>query len=99
MSDTRNLDRTLEALARRSGAARAVVATHDGLLLAGSGASRSELEELAAYAPSQLPTRVERPAGLVARRFEVEGERFYVAMIGQKPSAEVAAELAQRLLP
>lgn len=99
MNDPRNLDRTLEALARRSGAARAVVASHDGLLLAGAGASRAELEELAAYAPSQLPQRLERPAGLAARRFEVEGERFYVAMVGQKPSAEVAAELARRLLP
>lgn len=99
MSDTRSLDRHLEALARRSGAARAVVASHDGLLLAGAGASRDELEELAAYAPSQLPHRVERPAGLAARRFEVEGERFYVAMIGQQPSVEVAAELARRLVP
>lgn len=97
MSNPRSLDRHLEALAHRLGAPRAVVASHDGLLLAGAGASRDELEVLAAYAPSQLPTRSERPAGLVARRFEVDGERFYVAMIGQQPSAEVAAELAHRL--
>ena len=75
------------------------VASRAGLLLAGDGARRAELEELAAAAPSPLPQRLERPAGLAARRFEVEGERFYVAMVGQKPSAEVADELARRLLP
>lgn len=97
MSTQRSLDQQLETLARQVGARQVVVASKEGLLVAGTGADREALETLAAYAPSQLPARIERPRGLEARRFDVEGERFYVAMIGSRPSAEAAQALADRL--
>lgn len=87
----------LDHLARRIGATRAVVASADGLLVAGSSAAPEALEELAAYAPSQLPARVERPTGLSTRRLEVHGQRLYVAALGAAPPAEAAQELARIL--
>jgi predicted regulator of Ras-like GTPase activity (Roadblock/LC7/MglB family) len=45
----------LDGLARRIGAKQAVVASRDGLLVAGTSGRQDDLEELAAFAPSQLP--------------------------------------------
>lgn len=87
----------LDGLARRIGAKQAVVASRDGLLVAGTSGRQDDLEELAAFAPSQLPTRVDRPAGLSTRRLEVGGERLYVATLGATPPAEAALDLARIL--
>lgn len=87
----------LDGLARRIGVKHAVVASREGLLVAGTSTVREELEELAAFAPSQLPARVDRPKGLVTERLEVGGERLYVATLGAPPPAEAARELAKIL--
>jgi len=94
MTYTDAATRYLDDLAAQIGAAHAVVASADGLLVAGTSHERDTLETLAAYAPSQLPTRVERPAGLSSRRVEVDGHRLYVATVGAPPPAEAADALA-----
>jgi hypothetical protein len=71
----------LGRLAKKMGAHRAVIATHDGLLIAGAGGDADALEELAAYAPSGLPAKIQRPAGLSSKRIELCGERFYLAVL------------------
>lgn len=98
MSTTDAATRYLDRLVARIGAQRAVVASADGLLVAGTSShAQDDLEVLAAYAPSQLPTRADRPAGLAARRIEVDGHRLYVAAVGATPPAEAATDLARIL--
>ncbi len=90
------LDRYLNQLAQQSRSPW-VVASQDGLLVAGAGANVDTLETLAAYAPSQLPMRAERPAALTSRRLELAGERLYVASVGAQPDGEVTESVASLL--
>lgn len=83
----------LDQLKTRIGAERAVLATFDGLLVAGAGGDRDQQDELAAYAPSSLPAKVARPSGMTVRRVEVMGERFYLASLGAPAPKEAASEL------
>lgn len=87
----------LERYAQRSGARRAVLASSDGLLVAGAGAEPDALEELAALAPSSLPHPAERPDDLFRRRVELSGDRLYLAALGA-PLPEEAAEALADLL-
>jgi predicted regulator of Ras-like GTPase activity (Roadblock/LC7/MglB family) len=85
----------LHTLAKKIGASGAVVASSDGLLVAGSGGEREALEEIAAYAPSGLPKSVVKPTGLSTKRIEIEGEKFYLAALGGETTKEAALEVAQ----
>lgn len=93
---TRTLERFLTDLAHRTGAGYAVVASSDGLLVAGVGRPADDLETLAAHAPSQLPCQVVRPAGLETRRLEVDGLRLYLGL-DVAPPADAAADLTRLL--
>jgi hypothetical protein len=92
------LEGYLDRLTRRLGAAYAVVASADGLLVAGAGLERDALEEVAAHAPSQLPSGVTRPPRLAARRVEVAGARVYLAA-DVAPTDEAARDVARLLDP
>lgn len=87
----------LSCLARQIGAGQAVLASADGLLIAGVGAPSDDLEELAVYAPSQLPASVERPPHLARRRLELGGERVYLATVGAAAPEDAAEDLARLL--
>lgn len=93
----RDATRFLCELMERLGARQAVVASRDGLLVAGAGASADELELLAAHAPTGLPRRADCPDGLRSRGFELDGERVYLASVGAEPTREAAAELSRAL--
>lgn len=97
MNITDAATRYLDTLSAQIGAAHAVVASADGLLVAGSSHGEDDLELLAAYAPSQLPTSAVRPAGMASRRIELDGHRLYVATLGATPPAAAADDLARIL--
>lgn len=85
----------LDRLTRRIGAERAVLASSDGLLIAGAGGPADALEELAVFAPSQLPAKVQRPARVRSCRVELGDDRVYLATLGAPIPADAAEDLAR----